>query len=218
MDIDGKKRGIERLKKFVEFCKKYPRIKKAVAIHGLYTASGKYIEECVLLAEKMGVNLFHIHFCEYDGEVGMIKAKHKVRHPSEVLMKYFDGLKHNLILAHCVKLDEVDFLNLKKLGAAVSHNPVSNLKLGCGIANITKMKKKGITVGIGTDGQGSCGPLSVLENAKFASLLQKGIQEDPTILTGYEALKLATLDGAKALRLEKTKGSISIGKDADVVL
>jgi 5-methylthioadenosine/S-adenosylhomocysteine deaminase len=216
MDIDGN--GKKRLENFVDFCKKYPKTKKSVCIHGFYTASKKYVQECIETADKMNVDLFHIHFCENADEVKTIKSKQNVKNPSDVLVECFDVTKHKIILAHCVKLTNTDMLNIKKLGASISHNPVSNLRLGCGIANVKKMREHGITVGIGTDGQGSCSKLSVLENAKFASLLQKGVNEDPTLLTAYEVLQMATIDGAKALHLEKEKGSISVGKDADLVI
>ena len=156
-----------------------------------------------------------MHFCENTKEVEDITNGYNAN-PTEVLKKQFKD--QNLILAHCVKLSKEDIQNLKELDVSISHCPVSNLKLGCGIANISEMVKQGVNVSLGTDGQGSGSNLDLFETMKFAALLQKGIKEDATELPAYEVLKMATINGAKALGLEKEIGSIEEGKCADIII
>ena len=104
------------------------------------------------------------------------------------------------------------------MNISVSHCPVSNLKLGCGIADIDEMLKNNINVTLGTDGQGSGSSLDMFETMKFTALLQKGINENPALLPAYEVLKMATINGAKALGLEEVIGTIEEGKSADIII
>ena len=124
------------------------------------------------------------------------------------------------ILAHCVKLSDEDIEEISKINADISIAtcPVSNLKLGCGVANISKMQETGINVCIGTDGQGSGCNLDMFEQMKYVALLQKGFYEKPELMPAYEVLKMATINGAKALGMEDKIGSIEIGKKADMIL
>ena len=187
-----------------------------VGVHGLYTASKDCLERAVEIAKKYNLNL-HIHFCENTDEVEQIKQKYNVNTPSEVIEKYLSGL--NVILAHCVKLSDDDFNILKKLeNINVSHCPISNLKLGCGIANLPKMLENNINISLGTDGQGSGCNLDMFETMKFTGLLQKGINENPVLFPAYEILKMATINGAKALNKDNLIGSITEGKYADLII
>ncbi len=185
-----------------------------VGVHGLYTSSREYVNKCANYAQKKGLPI-HIHFCENTKEVEDIKQNYQTS-PTEVLKQELSNVK--LILAHSVKVDEKEIEELKKLNVSISHCPISNLKLGCGVANITEMLKQGINVTIGTDGQGSGSNLDLFEQMKYTALLQKGIQEDATVLPAYEVLKMATINGAKALGLEEKIGSIEEGKKADIIL
>lgn len=141
---------------------------------------------------------------------------YNVESPVELIKKYFKGC--HVILAHAVKLTKQEIEDLKTENIYVSHCPVSNLKLGCGIANVSYMLEQGIEVSLGTDGQGSGSNLDLFEAMKYTALLQKGISEDPTQLPAYEVLKIATINGAKALRLEDKIGTIEEGKSADIII
>lgn len=187
-----------------------------VGVHGLYTASKDCLIKAVEIAKKYNLN-FHIHFCENTSEVEEIKQRYNVNTPSEVIEKYLSDL--NVILAHCVKLGDKDFDILKNLkNINVSHCPISNLKLGCGIANLPKMLENNINISLGTDGQGSGCNLDMFDTMKFTGLLQKGFNEDPTLIPAYEVLKMATINGAKALNKENLIGSITEGKLADLII
>lgn len=210
--------GKQRIQELEELLNTYEgqdeRITFNVGIHGLYTSSRDYIKQCVAFAKERNLPI-HIHFCENAKEVEDIKNAYNAT-PVEVLEQELEGQK--LILAHCVKLTKEEIERLKNLNVSVSHCPVSNLKLGCGIANISEMVKQGINVTLGTDGQGSGSNLDLLETMKYTALLQKGVKEDATLLPAYEVLKMATINGAKALGLEDKIGSIEVGKKADIIV
>ena len=100
----------------------------------------------------------------------------------------------------------------------IAHNPISNLRLGCKIADVTKYLRAGINVALGTDGQGSGNNLDMFETMKIACLIQGGIHENEDRITSKEVLKMATINGAKLLGLSDKIGSIEEGKDADIIL
>lgn len=193
---------------------KYETITFNAGIHGLYTSNEEYVKKCVDFAEEKNLPI-HMHFCENTQEREDIKRDYNVEEPSDVIKRDFKGI-HN-ILAHSVKISDKDIENLKETNTYISHCPVSNLKLGCGIAPITKMVGDGLCVSLGTDGQGSGSNLDMFETMKFTALLQKGINENPEDLPAYEVLKMATINGAKALKLNET-GEIEEGKLADLII
>ena len=186
-----------------------------VGIHGLYTSNENYVKKCVDFAESENLHI-HMHFFFFFQERNDIIRDYGVNNPAEVIRNDFKGI-HN-ILAHSVKISDEDINILKNTNSFISHCPVSNLKLGCGIAPITKMISNGICVSLGTDGQGSGSNLDMFETMKFTALLQKGINENPEDLPAYEVLKMATINGAKTLNLDKEIGSIEVGKAADLIL
>ena len=193
---------------------KYETITFNAGIHGLYTSNEEYVKKCVDFAEEKNLPI-HMHFCENTQEREDIKRDYNVEKPSDVIKRDFKGI-HN-ILAHSVKISDKDIENLKETNTYISHCPVSNLKLGCGIAPITKMVEEGLCVSLGTDGQGSGSNLDMFETMKFTALLQKGINENPEDLPAYEVLKMATINGTKALNLNET-GKIEEGKLADLII
>ena len=218
MDASGEEQGAQRIKELEDLLEKYKnkneRLTFNVGIHGLYTAGDKYVDKCIELAKKYNLPV-HMHFCENSKEVNDIKNLHG-KEPIEILKNKFKNIK--TILAHSVKLTENDIEQIKNMDISVSHCPVSNLKLGCGIAKIDNMLKNKINVTLGTDGQGSGSNLDLFEAMKYAALLQKGIAENPECLPAYEVLKIATINGAKALGLEEQIGSIEEGKNADIII
>lgn len=210
--------GLRRIQEFNELLEKYrgksDLITFNVGIHGLYTTNKQYVEKCIQIAKEKELSV-HMHFCENNKEVEDIKNIYG-ENPIDVLEKEFVGMK--TILAHCVKLTKEEIKKLSNLDVSISHCPISNLKLGCGIANISEMLEQGINITLGTDGQGSGSNLDLFETMKFTALLQKGIKEDATELPAYEVLKMATINGAKALDLEKQIGSVEEGKIADIII
>ena len=217
MDIDGDgEKRINELQDFIEKNKgKYETITLNVGIHGLYTCTDDYLQRGVEISQKYSLPI-NMHFVENLQESEDIKRMYNVKSPVEVIEKYFKNT--HLILAHCVKLSEKDIELLSNFNVFISHCPISNLRLGCGVANITKMMENNICVSLGTDGQGSGSNLDMFEEMKFAALMQKGIQEDPIKMQTYEVLKMATINGAKTLGLENKIGTIEEGKLADIII
>ena len=217
MDLTGD--GDIRIQELQEIIKEYADKEKTITfnigIHGFYTTNAPYIEKCVELAKKYNLPI-HIHFCENAKEKEDIKNMYNVESPVQLIKKYFKGM--HVILAHSVKLDEKEISELANENIYISHCPVSNLKLGCGIANISYMQQQGITVSLGTDGQGSGSNLDLFESMKYTALLQKGITENPKELPAYDILKIATINGAKTLGLEEKIGTIEEGKMADIII
>jgi len=200
----------------ISSCKgKYETIYPNVGIHGFYTTGAETVQKCVALAKKYDVPV-HVHFCENAQEVVDIKNSYGVESPVEVLEKYFGDV--HTILAHAVKLDEAEIDRMAKLDVSVAHNPVSNLRLACGVAKVQYMMDKGINVALGTDGQGSGSSMDLFEQMKFAALLQKGEFENAGYMNSYDVLKMATINGAKALGVTDEIGSIEEGKAADIIM
>ena len=218
MDMDSEEQGRERLQDIERLIREYKDeelITINAGLHGFYTSSKRYAIECIQFANRNSIPL-HVHFCENSKEIEDIKNSYN-QMPIEVL----EELNHTkAILAHCVKLSEQDIERMSRIDADISIAtcPVSNLKLGCGIANIHKMQEVGLNVCIGTDGQGSGCNLDLFEQMKYVALLQKGFYEKPELMPAYDILKMATINGAKALGLDYKIGSVEVGKKADIIL
>ncbi|MBR3255993.1 MAG: amidohydrolase [Clostridia bacterium] len=217
MDIDNNLNGrFNELESLINnYNGKYNNVYINVGIHGLYTTSQIGVTKAIELAKKHNLNI-HMHYLENSQESTDISNNYKGKKPYEIVNDNFENT--NSIFAHCVKLSDEDYSIFRKYNIKVAHCPISNLKLGCGIANVPKMLKNGITVSLGTDGQGSGSNLDMFETMKFTGLLQKGINENPILLPAYEILKMATINGAKALNKDNLIGSIAIGKLADLII
>ena len=212
-DNNGNER-IEEFKKLYEDNKNNDLIKFAVAPHSLYTCSKKYLKKCSDLALELDLPL-HIHFCENENEVKTITKSYHCD-PVKALDK--TGLLRNkLILAHGTFITDKGLKLLKGKNVSICHNPISNLNLGCGIADIVKYKNY-VNMCLGTDGQGSGNNMNLFYHMSVVDLLQKGKYKNPTITNSYETLKMATINGAYALGLDKEIGSIEIGKKADIII
>jgi 5-methylthioadenosine/S-adenosylhomocysteine deaminase len=117
--------------------------------------------------------------------------------------------------AHCVWCTDDDFKIMAEKGVSLVHNPTSNMKLGSGFARIPRAMELGVNVALGTDGCASNDNLDMFEEMHIASLIHKGLNLDPTVLSAWEVIEMATKNGAKALGLANT-GEIAVGKAADL--
>ena len=217
MDMVSEEEGESRFKELLRLMNEYkdePNITFNAGLHSLYTTNEPYVKKSIKFAQDNNL-LVHMHFCENSKEVEDVRKMYNSE-PIEVLKRNFQNVP--TLLAHVVKVNDEDLKCLKEMNMSVAHCPISNLKLGCGIANITEMLKLGINVSLGTDGQGSASNLNLFETMRAAALLQKGIHENPTVIPSYEVLKMATINGAKALGLEDKIGSITEGKQADIII
>lgn len=191
------------------------RIKIMVGPHAVYTCSEDFLKKCLNLTKELNTRL-HIHLNESKNEVEESLKAHG-KSPIE-WVDYLGLLEVPTIAAHCVWLNENDMNILKNKNVNVAHNPVSNLKIASGIANIYKMQKEGINVCLGTDGAASNNNLNMFKDLNIASLLSKGLNLEPVATTAYETLEMATINGAKALGLEYLIGTLEVGKEADIIL
>lgn len=189
--------------------KKYkndPFVSVAVSPHSIYAVSKENLLKAKRLAKKYKAP-FHIHLAETKFEFDQCLKKNKL-----TPVEYLDSLEvldSKSILAHCVWVTNEDIKILAKRKANVVHCPLSNLKLGSGIAPVVKMIEAGVNVCLGTDGAASSNRLDIWEAGKFAAMLQKGITGDPTKISAKTAIEMMTINGMKALGIKKMKGKTS---------
>jgi 5-methylthioadenosine/S-adenosylhomocysteine deaminase len=167
------------------------------------------------LADFRGL-LFQIHAAETKTEFDRIESEHKAS-PIQYLDR-LGVLDQNTLLVHAIWIEEDDIETILKSGANVSHTPESNMKLASGVAPIPELLNAGITVGLGTDGCSSNNNLDLFQEMDFAAKLHKVNRLDPTVMNAETVLKMGTIEGAKAIGLEKTIGSLEIGKEADLII
>ncbi|MGB9857926.1 MAG: amidohydrolase [Dictyoglomaceae bacterium] len=209
----------KRLKESLNFAERWHkscngRILVSLAPHAPYTCPPKFLEKVIDKAIQYNLGI-HTHLAETEGEVKEIKERYgetPIR-----LMEKIGLFNVPTISAHCVFVDseEIDILAERKVG--VAHNPQSNLKLASGIAPLKEMIKKGVKVGLGTDGPSSNNNLDMWEEIRLSAILHKGCTKDPTAIPAVLALKMATKNGMEILGWTDS-GSIEVGKKADLIL
>jgi len=199
----------------LEQIKDYDYVHSIVQAQSTYTTTPEMMQKVYEFKGEYGVP-FTTHASENQGEIEVVREQFG-KTPIELLGSY-KLLDSGTILAHCVKLDDYEIEMLSESGTNVVHCPESNLKLGSGVARIADMLAAGVNVCIGTDGATSNNDLDLLGEVQTAALLQKGVNENPELLTTMEAIEMATINGAKAYGLDDILGSLEPGKRADVAL
>ena len=167
------------------------------------------------LATEMGLPI-HMHVHETADEIDQALAGPDGRRPLARLAA-LDLLGPDFIAVHMTQLSDEEIAECGRLGLTIAHCPESNLKLASGIAPIARLIAAGANVMVGTDGAASNNDLDMLAELRTAALLAKGSSGDPRAVPAATALKLATLNGAKALGLDAEIGSLTIGKSADFI-
>lgn len=188
--------------------------KKGISPHAVYTCNPDTLKGCALYAKKHNMRI-HTHLSETEKENEDCIKEYGMT-PTELMEKcgVFDV---PTTAAHCVWLSEGDMEILKKHNVTVVHNPISNLKLASGIADIPRIVQKGINVALGTDGASSNNNLDMFEEIKLMGILHKGVKKDPTVLPAWDVLKAATVNGARALGYDNL-GMLKKGYLADLIL
>lgn len=190
------------------------RIRVNLAPHSVYTCSFPYLEKVVRVAREIKADI-QIHLSETTDEIRNCIEKYGM---SPIKLADKAGLlSERTIAAHCVAVDEEDMEILKEKKVNVVHNPGSNMKLASGIAPIKTMADMGINIALGTDGASSNNNLDMLEEMRTATYLQKVITKDPTALPVDQVLRMATINGAKALGFNSI-GEIKKGMAADLIV
>jgi 5-methylthioadenosine/S-adenosylhomocysteine deaminase len=193
--------------------KSEPMLSFCMAPHAPYTVSDRSFEQILTLSEQLQIPI-NTHLHETRDEIRQSETKSGMR-PIARLEK-LGLLGPGFIAVHAVHLDPAEIALLAGLGASVAHCPSSNLKLASGIAPVGAMLAAGMNVGIGTDGAASNNRLDMLAEMRLAALLAKAANNDAETLPAHIALRMATLNAAKALGLEQKIGSVETGKCADL--
>lgn len=210
--------NLSKIKENINLYKKFEnsqdgRINIALGPHAVYTTDKKYLKEISRVSKEYKIPI-HIHLSETKVENEEC-IKRFGQSPTEVFEEC--GIFENkTIAAHGVHLTEKDLDILSKYDVSVVHNPSSNLKLSSGFLDCSKIIDRGINLAIGTDSSASNNNLSMFKEISIASLVSK--YKDPKNLRAYEVLKMATINGAKALGMDEKIGSLKEGKIADIIL
>ena len=195
--------------------KNSPLISIAIEPHSCYTCSKEILIRSKEFAKENNL-LYTIHLTETKKEVDEIKNKFGMS-PVEYLDK-IGVLDEKTLAAHCVWIDDEDIKILKNRGVKVSYCPESNMKLASGAAPVHKLLKDNVIVSLGTDGSASNNDLDMFSEMDSAAKLAKVSALDPTVVSAKETVRMATINGAKALGMENEIGSLEIGKKADIII
>jgi len=220
IEAGNKTLGEKMLNESINFAEKFrgyanDRVTTFLGPHAAYSCSPELLTKIKHKSLELNVGI-HIHLAE---SKEMFREFEKKYGSSEVeFLDKIDFFRGQVLAAHCVNLSGEDMQILSKRGVNVAYVPVANMKLGVGSAKIKNLTDLSVNVSLGTDGPASNNTLDMFETMKIATLLQKLVYLNPKILPVYEVLRMATLNGAKALRLEKTIGSLEVGKKADMIL
>jgi 5-methylthioadenosine/S-adenosylhomocysteine deaminase len=202
-----------------KFLKKWqgdPLIHAAVAPHSIYTCSQKTLQDAAALARKYHAPIL-IHVGEMKKEWDDSQQQHGMS-PVQYLDK-IGVLGPDVVSAHCIFVDEADRKTLAQRQASCVHNPSSNMMLASGVSPVAELRSAGVAVGLGTDGPaGSNNDLDLMEEMDLAAKLAKITKMDPLAMNAKAVVEMATIEGAKALHMEKEIGSLEPGKKADLIL
>jgi 5-methylthioadenosine/S-adenosylhomocysteine deaminase len=207
--------GLARAERFIKQYAGDDLIVPAVAPHSVYTLDAASIKAARALADRERAPVL-IHLAETRDEVQIVRKQHR-QTPSA----YLDALGFlgpRTLAAHGVWLTDDELALLARRGVGVAHNPESNMKLASGAARVLAMRAAGIAVGVGTDGAASNNDMDMFEAVRQAALLQKLQTGDPRAVPARTALEMATIEGARALGLDREIGSLAPGKRADVII
>jgi 5-methylthioadenosine/S-adenosylhomocysteine deaminase len=202
--------------KFLKRWQGDPLIHAAPAPHSIYTCSKKTLQDSAALARKYHAPIL-IHVAEMKKE-WEDSEKANGMSPVQYLEK-IGVLGPDVVAAHCIFVDEADRKLLAERGVGCVHNPSSNMMIASGVSPVPEMRAAGVAVGLGTDGPaGSNNDLDLMEEIDLAAKLAKISKMNPLALNAKSAVEMATIDGARAIHMEKEIGSIEAGKKADIIL
>ena len=207
---------LEYTEKFLKRWQGDPLIHAAAAPHSMYTCSQKTLQDTAALARRYNAPIL-IHVGETRKELNDSREKHGTT-PVQYLDK-LGILGPDVLAAHCIFVDDTDRKVLAQRQVGCVHNPSSNMMLASGVAPVIEERAAGIAVGLGTDGPaGSNNDLNLMEEMDLAAKLQKITKMDPRALGAKTVVEMATIEGARALHMDKEIGSLEAGKKADVIL
>src|SRR6202795_2299258 len=207
---------LEYTEKFLKKWQGDPLIHAAPAPHSIYTCSQKTLQDVSALARKYHAPIL-IHVAEMKKERDDSEKQNGMS-PVQYLDK-IGVLGPDVVAAHCIFVDEADRKILAQRNVGCVHNPSSNMMIASGVAPVPEMRAAGIAVGLGTDGPaGSNNDLDLMEEIDLAAKLAKITKMSPLALNALAVVEMATIDGARALHMEKEIGSLEKGKKADLIM
>lgn len=215
--IPGARDADEALRKGLELfddLKLHPRLSVAFGPHAPYTVSDDKLENIRMLAEELDAGI-HMHVHETAFEVQQSLEQHRERPLARLARLGLLGPRFQAV--HMTQIDDDDLALLVSSNTSVIHCPESNLKLASGFCPVERLWQAGVNVAIGTDGAASNNDLDLLGETRTAALLAKAVAGSATALDAHRALRMATLNGARALGLDEQIGSLELGKLADMV-
>ena len=215
--IPGASSADESLRQAVELfadLKLHPRIKIAFGPHAPYTVGDENLEKIRVIADELDAAI-HMHVHETAFEVHQAVEQNAER-PVARLAR-LGLLSPRFQAVHMTQISDKDLSMLVESNSSVIHCPESNLKLASGFCPVERLWQAGVNVAVGTDGAASNNDLDLLGETRTAALLAKAVAGSATALDAHRALRMATLNGARALGIESDTGSIEIGKAADLV-
>lgn len=215
--VPGALNAAEALRKGLQLfddLKQHPRIRIAFGPHAPYTVSDDKLEQIRVLADELDAGI-HMHVHETAQEVAEAVAKHGERPLARLARLGLLGPRFQAV--HMTQIDDEDLALLVEHNCSIVHCPESNLKLASGFCPVERLWQAGVNVAVGTDGAASNNDLDLLSETRTAALLAKAVAGSATALNAHSALRMATLNGARALGLETQTGSLELGKLADVV-
>lgn len=207
--------GIEYAKWFIEKWKGDDLITPAIAPHATYTNDAEHLGIIDEISKKYEVPIL-MHISEMDFEIKMFREEHNMT-PTEYL-ESIGFLSDRIIGAHFTYMTDKDIEILKKYDVGVVHNVTSNAKSARVISPVLDMRKAGVRVGLGTDGPMSSNHQDIISVMHQYTKVQKISCGDRTKATAIGAVEMATIDGAKSINMDKSIGSIEIGKKADIIV
>jgi 5-methylthioadenosine/S-adenosylhomocysteine deaminase len=208
--------ALEYTEKFLKRWQGDPLIHAAPAPHSIYTCSQKTLQDAAALARKYNAPIL-IHVAEMKKELDDSRAQNGTT-PVQYLDK-IGILGPDVVAAHCIFVDAADRKILAQRNVGCVHNPSSNMMLASGVSPVPELRAAGVAVGLGTDGPaGSNNDLDLMEEIDLAAKLAKITKMDPLALNAKAVVEMATIDGARALHMEKEIGSLEAGKKADLIL
>lgn len=214
--IPGARDADEALHKGVELfndLKHHPRVSIALGPHAPYTVSDENLEKVRVLADELDAAIqMHVH--ETAGEVHDALQQSGERPLARLARLGLLGTRFQAV--HMTQVNDDDLSLLVESNSNVVHCPLSNLKLASGFCPVEKLWQAGVNVAVGTDGAASNNSLDLLGDTRTAALLAKAVAGSATALDAHRALRMATLNGARALGMEANIGSLEVGKAADL--
>ena len=210
---DGTPQG--RLEECVEFARTAlgGRVVADICVHSEYLTVEGFCRSLADANKELHRPL-HVHVSETEREHDECIARHgktPIAYLADTGLLDFGGYA-----AHCVWCTDDDFRIMAEKGVSLIHNPTSNMKLGSGFARIVRAMELGVNVALGTDGTASNDNLDMFEEMHLASLIHKGLARDPTVLSPWDVIEMATKNGAKALGRAQETGEIAAGMSADL--